>query len=180
MAFTLNIPTITELAGAFFSMKIYEQGNENNRLKCVIMDLMETNAYATPKEPIDSGEYIGDTLYRMPLSIACRVFVNTNFLDSFNSSIDKLQKGAGFCITGADGQIYENMRIESITSSQTAEVQGGYFFNIVFSEVILVESFSAGLGLNKVQKSAYSSKQDSGEQANNRARKQSILFGFTN
>lgn len=180
MAFTLNVPTISQALSPLFNMKIYEQGNPSNTIKCTIMDLQETLNYNTPKEPIDSGEYIGDTLYKMPKGISCRVFVNTNFLDSFNNSIETIQNKSGFCIVGLDNQKYENMRIDSISSAQTADVQGGYFFNIAFSEVILIDSFSASIPLSKLQKASYASKQSLGEKSNSQARKQSILYKIAN
>lgn len=166
MAFTLNIPTISQVLSSFYPMKIHEQGNEALKLKCTIIEIMESDTYNLPNEPVDSQSFIGDTFYKAPKQITCRVFVNTNFLDNFNSVLESLQNGNGFCIRGADGQKYENMRLESLSTSQTADVQGGYFYNMAFKEVIVIEAFNAGIPLSNAQKSAYSTKRSVGESAN--------------
>ena len=70
------------------------------------------------------------------------------------------------------------MRLESLSTSQTADVQGGYFYNMAFKETIVIEAFNAGIPLSNAQKSAYSTKQSVGESANN-ARPKSILKGLT-
>lgn len=178
MAFTLNVPTLSQALSAFYPMKIHEQGNEANVLNCTIMEIMESNSYNIPNEPIDSQSYISDTLYKAPLQVTCRVFVNTNFLENFTSGLQNLQNGNGFCVCGADGQKYENMRLENSSVSQTSDVQGGYFYTLAFKEVLIIESFNVGIPLSNSQKSAYSSKQSMGESANS-SRPKSILKGLT-
>ena len=178
MAFTLNVPTLSQALSGFYPMKIHEQGNEDVKLKCTLIEILESDSYNLPNEPVDSQSFIGDTFYKAPKQITCRVFVNTNFLDTFNSVLESLQNGKGFCIMGADGQKYENMRLESLSTSQTADVQGGYFYNMAFKETIVIEAFNAGIPLSKSQKSAYSTKQSVGESANNK-RPRSILKGLT-
>lgn len=174
MAFTLNIPTISEALSDFYPMKIHKQGSESQTINCTIMEIMESDSYNIPNEPVDSQSYISDTMYKAPKQVTCRVFVNTNFLDNFLSNIEAFQNGDGFTICGADGQKYENMRIENSSVAQTSDVQGGYFYTLAFKEVIVIEAFNAGISLSKSQKSAYSSKQSMGESANN-TRPKSIL-----
>ena len=178
MAFTLNVPTLSQALSGFYPMKIHEHGNEDIKLKCTLTEILESDSYNLPNEPVDSQGFISDTFYKAPKQITCRVFVNTNFLDTFNSVLESLQNGKGFCIRGADGQKYENMRLESLSTSQTADVQGGYFYNMAFKETIVIESFNAGIPLSNAQKSAYSTKQSVGESANNK-RPRSILKGLT-
>lgn len=177
MAFTLNVPTISQVVASLYPMKIHEQGNETNALPCTIMEIMDTDAYNLPNEPIDNQSFIGDTLYKAPKQITCRVFVNTNFLDNFNNILETLQNGNGFCVIGVDGQKYEHLRLESLSTSQTADVQGGYFYQIVFKEIIIIEAFNIGIPLSSAQKSAYATKQNLGDSANNQ-RPKSILKGL--
>ena len=176
MAFTLNLPTLSNLLSFIFPMKIYEYGNIDNILPCTIIEILENTSYNIPNEPLDDNTIINDTIYTMPKMLSVRVFVNTNSLDDFENSIKNLQYDKGFSISGKDNQIYDNYRIENITTSQTSNVEGGYFYDISFKEVKLIQSFSSGIPLSKVNNPAYSGKENIGEVANTKEQKSSILY----
>ena len=178
MAFTLNLPTITDLLSSLFPMRIYETNNLDNVLPCSIMEIIENQSYNIPNEPLDDNTIINDTIYTLPKVLNLRVFVNTNNLIEFESSIKNLQFNSGFTIIGKDDQIYDNYRLESITTSQTASVEGGYFYDMAFKEIKVIQSFSQGLPIQQVANPAYSTKEQVGEVANTETNKTILKKGW--
>lgn len=174
MAFTLNLPTFTSLLSGLFPMKIYETDNLENILPCTIMEIVETQTFNIPNEPLDDNTIINDTIYILPKTINVRVFVNTNDLLSFESSLNTLQFNQGFTILGKDDQIYNNYRLENISTSQTANVEGGYFYDLAFKEIKVIQSFATGLPIQQVANESYSNKEEVGEVANTK-QNQSVL-----
>lgn len=174
MPFTLNLPTLTDLISDLFPMRIYENDNLNNVLPCTIIEIFENQTYNIPNEPLDDNTIINDTIYVIPKTINVRVFVNTNDLFLFENSIQSLQFGNGFTISGKDSQIYKNYRIENLTTSQTSNVEGGYFYDISFKEVKLIQSFSVGLQIANVSNPSFSAKENVGEVANTQVKKSTL------
>lgn len=174
MAFTLNLPTLTDLLSSLFPMKIYETNNLDNVLPCSIIEIIENQSYNIPNEPLDDNSIINDTIFTLPKMLSLRVFVNTNNLIEFESSINNLQYNSGFTIVGKDNQIYDNYRLESISTSQTSSVEGGYFYDLSFKEIKLVQSFSIGIPIKKVINPSYSTKEEVGEVANTEVNKKTL------
>lgn len=174
MAFRIQLPTISQVLSDLYPMKIYNK-EDNKSLPCDIMEIMENQDYGIPSLPIDNGTFIGDNIYTEPLTLSVRVFVRTTKLDLFLKRIKSAQfSNQGFLINGLDGQIYDNMRIESLSTSQTKEVLGGYFYNIQFKEMIIIKGFNNSMPLDSVQKASYSSQQDLGESNSNEVQKSTL------
>lgn len=165
MAFTLALPSLTSALRILYPMKIYEADNKKNYLPCDIMELQEVNQFEIPNSPIDSGAVVSDTLYKLPKTITCRVYVNANQYDTFNQKMEQLQFGNGFEITGVDYQVYKNLRYIDKSEPQTSDIVGAYMINITFREVIIVEGFTRGLPPKSVSNKGYAGANQKGEVA---------------
>ena len=167
MALSIQLPTITQALGKLYPMKIY--ASDKKMLPCDIMELTESRNFGVAKMPLDNGTFAGDNIYKEPLSVSVRVFIRTPNLEIFINKLESSQVAEeGFVLNGLDGQIYENMRLESYSASQTAEVAGGYFYSLQFTEMLLVQGLNNAIPLSKAQQASYASQQDIGEATSNK------------
>lgn len=175
MAFSLALPSISSLArGLLYPMRIYQGGSKVNFLPCDIIELHEVQSWETPTMPIDSGSNISDTIYTMPKSITCRVYVNTLEYDRFCQQLLRWQYASGFDIQGVDYQSYKGFRLLDKSEPQTADTSGAYLINLTFQEVRIVKGFSAGIAQVQAKKPAYSGKVNKGAQAPKQAPKSTL------
>lgn len=163
MAFSLALPSLASALRQFYPMKIYESGNVLNILPCDILDMQVSENYDTPMSPVDSGGFIGDTIYKTPIQISMSVFVSALDYEKFNERIIAYNYGNGFDINGVDGQTYKNFRLTDKSEPQTADVSGAYIMNLSFREVILVEAFLSAIPVANKKSVGYSSKINKGE-----------------
>ena len=66
-------------------------GSSSNALKCRIVEMTEQQNYDLPSFPIDKGEYRADTIYKQPLIVTLRVFVDSKDIDSFIKAVNQAQ-----------------------------------------------------------------------------------------
>ena len=163
MAFSLALPSLASALRQFYPMKIYESGNVLNMLPCDILDMQVSENYDTPMSPIDSGSFIGDTIYKTPIQISMSVFVSALEYETFNEKLIAYNYGGGFDINGVDSQTYKNFRLTDKSEPQTADVSGAYIMSLSFREVILVEAFSSAIPVAKKKNAGYGSKTNKGE-----------------
>lgn len=163
MAFSLALPSLASALRQFYPMKIYESGNALNMLPCDIIDMQVSENYDTPMSPVDSGGFIGDTIYKTPIQISMSVFVSALEYEVFNEKLIAYNYGDGFDINGVDSQTYKNFRLTDKGEPQTADVSGAYIMSLSFREVIIVEAFSSAIPVAKKKSAGYGSKTNKGE-----------------
>lgn len=165
MPFSVALPSLSSaLRDLLYPMKI-KQGGTFNILPCDIIELHEVESWEIPSLPIDSGSNISDTIYTMPKTITCRVYVNTLEYERFNQQLHRWQFTSGFDIQGLDYQTYKGYRLLDKSEPQTADTSGAYIINLTFQEVRLVKAFSVGIAKQSTAKAGFSSKANAGSKA---------------
>ena len=159
--------------GNVYPMKLYEKTDEMSELPCLISDYSIKQDWETPTEPLENGEFIGDTQYRQPKSISLNCFVTDENLGEFNQRISTIQtNNNGFVFADRNGEIYPNLWVQSI--NQTTEANNGYFYTIELKELILIDGFNSAV---QYSNAGLSKKRKNGEVANNEKPKSALKKG---
>lgn len=156
----LNLPSITHALNDFFLMKL-EDKSSSQAIDCDIVELSFSKGFGVPQQPIDSNTFIGDTIWSNPFSCSLRVWVYEQGKEKFENQILDANNKNGFKIIGING-VYDNLRITHFNFSESTEVQGGYFYNIDFVEVVVVTAGIIALAVPKIKNPADSSPVDKG------------------
>lgn len=161
MAFDLNLGSITNIMGDFFSMSL-QNGSTKEVLPCTIIELSENDTETIPQTPQDTNSYIADTIFKQPLQVTLQVFVYTRNFDAFEVAMKQAQLSEkGFIINGVY-KSYTNMRRLDKSFTESASRVGGVMYNITFEEAILVQSFNEAMSVEQVKKLQDSAKVESG------------------
>ena len=149
---------------------------DNQALNCRIVEITEQQNYQLPQYPIDKGEYRNDTIYRQPLNITMRVYVQANNIDLFLRAINQAQFSQDlFTISSMYNQTYRNLKIVSYARDTNANMLNATHYNIQFQEVIMVEALAQSYKSQK--NSGYGSKKLNGNQAPEPQKKSALLEG---
>ena len=122
---TFAINLATNLLSGVKPMKL-SVGN-SDALKCRIVEITEQQNYQLPQFPIDKAEYRSDTIYKQPLNITMKVFVEANNIDAFLKAINQAQFSQNlFIISSMYNHTYNttnniNQNITSATPKQLAD-----------------------------------------------------------
>ena len=171
---TLAINLATYLLSGVKPMKL--SIGDNEALKCRIVEITEQQNYQLPQYPIDKSEYRNDTIYRQPLNITMRVYVEANSIDLFLRAINQAQFSQDlFTISSMYNQTYRNLKIVSYARDTNANMLNATHYNIQFQEVIMVEALAQSYKSQK--NSGYASKKQNGNQAPEPQKKSALLEG---
>ena len=171
---TFAINLATHLLSGVKPMKL--SIGDNEALHCRIVEITEQQNYQLPQYPIDKGEYRSDTIYRQPLNITMRVYVEANAIDLFLRAIKQAQFSQDlFTISSMYNQTYRNLKIVSYARDTNANMLNATHYNIQFQEVIMVEALAQSYKSQK--NSGYSSKLMSGNKAPEAQKKSALLEG---
>lgn len=171
---TFAINLATNLLSGVKPMKL-SVGN-SDALKCRIVEITEQQNYQLPQFPIDKAEYRSDTIYRQPLTITMRVYVEANNIDAFLKAINQAQFSQNlFIINSMYNQTYKNLKIVSYARDTNANMLNATHYNIQFQEVIFVEALAQSYKSQK--NSGYASKKQNGNQAPEPQKKSALLEG---
>lgn len=151
-------------------------GEEIPSLSCKIVELTEQQNYGIPSLPIDNGTTIGDTIYKMPLTVTARVFVTEANLDTFLYEVEKGQYNQTcFTIYSLYNKVYNNMKIESYSRDTNSSMIGAMHFNIQFKELILVQALVSNYQVAK--KAGYGSAKNIGNKNPQETPKSTLFLG---
>ena len=171
---TLAINLATYLLSGVKPMKL--SIGDNEALNCRIVEITEQQNYQLPQYPIDKGEYRSDTIYRQPLNITMRVYVEANNIDLFLRAINQAQFSQDlFTISSMYNQTYRNLKIVSYARDTNANMLNATHYNIQFQEVIMVEALAQSYKSQK--NSGYAGKKQNGNQAPEAQKKSALLEG---
>ena len=171
---TFAINLATHLLSGVKPMKL--SIGDNEALKCRIVEITEQQNYQLPQFPIDKAEYRSDTIYRQPLNITMRVYVEANNIDLFLRAINQAQFSQDlFIISSMYNQTYRNLKIVSYARDTNANMLNATHYNIQFQEVIMVEALAQSYKSQK--NSGYASKKQNGNQAPEPQKKSALLEG---
>ena len=171
---TLAINLATYLLSGVKPMKL--SIGDNEALNCRIVEITEQQNYQLPQYPIDKSEYRNDTIYRQPLNITMRVYVEANNIDLFLRAINQAQFSQDlFTISSMYNQTYRNLKIVSYARDTNANMLNATHYNIQFQEVIMVEALAQSYKSQK--NSGYASKKQNGNQAPEPQKKSALLEG---
>ena len=171
---TLAINLATYLLSGVKPMKL--SIGDNEALNCRIVEITEQQNYQLPQYPIDKAEYRSDTIYRQPLNITMRVYVEANNIDLFLRAINQAQFSQDlFTISSMYNQTYRNLKIVSYARDTNANMLNATHYNIQFQEVIMVGALAQGYKSQK--NSGYASKKQNGNQAPEPQKKSALLEG---
>ena len=149
---------------------------DNQALNCRIVEITEQQNYQLPQFPIDKAEYRSDTIYKQPLNITMRVYVEANNIDLFLRAINQAQFSQDlFTISSMYNQTYRNLKIVSYARDTNANMLNATHYNIQFQEVIMVEALAQSYKSQK--NSGYGSKKQNGNQAPEPQKKSALLEG---
>ena len=171
---TFAINLATHLLSGVKPMKL--SIGDNEALKCRIVEITEQQNYQLPQYPIDKAEYRSDTIYRQPLNITMRVYVEANSIDLFLRAINQAQFSQDlFTISSMYNQTYKNLKIVSYARDTNANMLNATHYNIQFQEVIMVEALAQSYKSQK--NSGYAGKKLNGNQAPEPQKKSALLEG---
>lgn len=171
---TLAINLATYLLSGVKPMKL--SIGDNEALNCRIVEITEQQNYQLPQYPIDKAEYRSDTIYRQPLNITMRVYVEANNIDLFLRAINQAQFSQDlFTISSMYNQTYRNLKIVSYARDTNANMLNATHYNIQFQEVIMVEALAQSYKSQK--NSGYLGKKQNGNQAPEPQKKSALLEG---
>lgn len=171
---TFAINLATHLLSGVKPMKL--SIGDNEALNCRIVEITEQQNYQLPQYPIDKAEYRNDTIYRQPLNITMRVYVEANNIDLFLRAINQAQFSQDlFIISSMYNQTYRNLKIVSYARDTNANMLNATHYNIQFQEVIMVEALAQSYKSQK--NSGYASKKQNGNQAPEPQKKSALLEG---
>lgn len=126
----------------FSAMKIRSQVALND-LPCRITAISETQDYNLPQFPIESGEYRGDTIYRMPLKLECRLFVESGDFLEFENMLNDINFSEDFVyIQALNGKIYNNMKILSWSREMNSQMIGAAYYMVSLQEFVIIDSLA--------------------------------------
>lgn len=151
-------------------------GSSSNALKCRIVEMTEQQNYDLPSFPIDKGEYRTDTIYKQPLIVTLRVFVESKDIDSFIKAVNQAQFSEKlFTISSLYNQTYKNLKIVSYARDTNATMLNATHYNIQFQEVVMVQALAQSY---KSQKNAgYAGAKQTGNKAPAVQKKSALLEG---
>lgn len=148
MALTLAINAVGTALTFFNQIEIRTQKALND-LPCRVTEINETQDYNAPQFPIESGEYRGDTIYKLPLKVSARLFVEGYEVEDFENMLNDMQMSADFIeIKSLNGKKYDNLKMLSWARDTTSQMIGAFYYNVSFQKMILVDSL-AGLAVVK-------------------------------
>lgn len=169
---TLAINAIGTAIAWFNQIEIRAQKSLND-LPCKVTEINETQDYALPTFALENGEYGSDTIYRMPLKVTARLFVQGYEYTDFESMLKDIQFSEDFIeIKAMNGKKYKNLKIQSWARDTTSQMVGATYYNVEMQEFIIVDSLSATLAKAK---GGLSSAKDTGNKAPHKTN-QSVLF----
>lgn len=118
--------------------------NSNYLLPCVINNIEITNEYSIPTHPIDSNQFIGDTIIKKPTSISLELYV---YEENENVFHDLLAQGLskGFYFVNRTKALYENLYPTNKSLTFSSEKYGGFICALELQEILKVstqESFA--------------------------------------
>ena len=169
------ISTLAEFLGFanIYPMKIYEKTDEMSELPCLISEYSIKQDYDAPTEPLENGEFIGDTQFRLPKTISLSVFVKDESVSEFETRIKNIQtQNNGFVFVDRNGDIFSDYWLTSY--NKTIEANNGYFYALELKELILIEGFNAAV---KYDNPGLSKKRTNGEVTNNEKPKSALKKG---
>lgn len=167
MAFSLNVGSITDLFSDLFIMSL-QNGDDQQKLPCKIIELMQIENYGIPTMPLDNNSFINDTIYKNPIQLQLQVFVSENDFDTFSSLIEKTQNSKkGFIVNGINDS-YINMRLEEKSYSESGGVVGGVMMSLSLKETLFIESYNEQMTKEQVQKLQDSLKVEGGTKISNK------------
>lgn len=174
MAFSLNMGSVTDLFADLFIMSI-QNGDDQQKLPCKIIELMDMTSYGIPTMPLDNNSFINDTIYKNPNQLQLQVFVSENNFNTFTGLLEKAQNSKkGFIINGIN-ESYINMRLEDRSFSENGGMVGGVMMSLSFRETLFVQSYNEQMTKEKVQKLQDSVKVEGGTKISN---KQSTAYSL--
>lgn len=112
-------------------------------LPCVVTEINEMQEFGTPVSPVESNEYRGDTIYRMPKIVQARLFVEGSDYNDFENRLSEIQFDENFVeISSLQGKVYKNLKIKSWAADTNSEMVGARYYNVQFQEFILVSALA--------------------------------------
>lgn len=168
---SIAINAATSLLEFFNAMEIKSQ-IALDKLPCRITEINETQDFTLPQYPLEIGEYRGDTIYRMPLKLECRLFVESADFVDFEKMLNEINFSDDFVsIKSLNGKFYNNLKIASWARDTSSAMIGAAYYNVSLQEFILIQALAA----SKVKTAANSGKKSLGNK-NPQERKSSTLF----
>lgn len=149
----ISLSNVGNLAGNLLSWfnRIEIKVTDWGKLPCIVSEISETQDFNAPQYPVESGSYKGDTIYKMPLKVNLRCFVEGGDYVSFEYALNELvnNKNNFVTLSSLGSKTYENLKVVSWARDTNSQMVGATHYNVALQEVILVNSFSAGAGVSK-------------------------------
>lgn len=128
-------------------------------LPCRVTEINETQDYNVPSFPVESGQYKGDTIYKLPLKLQVRLFVKSKDYTDFEAMLNEINFSQEFItIKSLNGKKYQNLKIVQWARDTNASMMGAVYYNVALQEMILVEALTAA----KPKKAGYGKSKSGG------------------
>ncbi len=140
---SIAINAATSLLEYFNAIEVKSQ-TALDKLPCRVTELNETQDYALPQYPVESGEYRGDTIYRLPLKLEARLFVESADFVDFERMLNDINFSDDFVsIKSLNSKTYKNLKITSYARDTSSQMIGAAYYNVSLQEFILVSALAS-------------------------------------
>lgn len=168
---SIAINAATSLLEFFNAIEVKTQ-TALDKLPCRVTEISETQDYSLPQYPLEIGDYRGDTIYKLPLKLECRLFVESADFVDFENMLNDINFSDDFVsIKSLNDKQYKNLKIISWARETSSAMIGAAYYNVALQEFILISS----LATSKVKIAANGGKKSQGNK-NPQERKSSTLF----
>ena len=146
-------------------------------LPAKISSISERQDFNIPTFAVESQNFKGDTIYKLPLVVEVRYFVSGSKIDIFEFVLENMQFSENFIeIKGLHGKTYKNLKVVGWARDTTSEMVGAAYYNVSFQEVRLIEALA---GLSNKANAATGGVSSKGNVVAQEATPQSVLYkGF--
>lgn len=128
-------------------------GNTNTPLPCLINTVSITKEHLIPEEPVDSNVFVSDNIITKPLQISLDLYIYEQDSEAFYNAIHTSQHDKqGFVFVNRDGMVYNDLYLESISSTISFEKLGGFDCAVDLKQIMKVYALQSTIKLPEVKK----------------------------
>lgn len=131
-----NLPNILKSDLGLFLM------DSNAPLPCVINSIDINNEYTIPIHPIDTNQFIGDTIITKPTTVSLELFIYEEDENAFHSLI-QVGVHKGFYFVNRTKTIYKNLYLTNKGITFNNDMYGGFTCSLELQEVIKVTALES-------------------------------------
>lgn len=125
------------------SLSLQESGGDVP-IPCYIVSSSITREYTIPQEPVDSNQYVSDTIINQPVTISLVLFVYEQYAKEFFEIIHRIQKGnKGFVFVDRKEMRYPDLYMTSYSYTESGDQVGAFDVSLELQQVVRVAAVAS-------------------------------------